>query len=182
MKTITLHLFTLTAIVLALSACSQKSAEQVGKDMATEKIDIAKGIGTAMQEKGAAAGESVTRGAGNVIKGMERGILQSGRAIEVDASLAASGLQITTIQNSDPGKNGKTHGLDAYVIAGKASNGTLKVLVFDALDHEIGRASVPLVRATDEAKYQRIPFEEQVSLSAISKAKFSFEPRVDGQH
>lgn len=67
------------ACVLALqvAACSRQTAEEKGKEPATEKIDMAKGIGDVLQEKGTAAAESVTSGMGKVLHGLEVYLLSS---------------------------------------------------------------------------------------------------------
>lgn len=54
------------ALALQLVACSKQTAEEKAKEMATEKVDMAKGIGDVLQEKGTAAAESVTSGMGKV--------------------------------------------------------------------------------------------------------------------
>lgn len=80
----------LSITLAAMTACSSQTAEEKGKELATSKIDVAKGIGDAMQEKGEAAGEAVTHGVGKIIKGFEKGVSKSGRAISADASLGAA--------------------------------------------------------------------------------------------
>lgn len=164
----------LIGIALALSACSRQTAQEKGTEMATEKLDIAIGVGDALQTKGAAAGESVAAGVGTVIKGLERGVLKSGREIVADKSLQAAGLSITRVQEAAPGDK-PTHGFDAYVIASAPAAGTLRMLAFDALGKEIGRASVKVELGADASSYLSFPLAPQVSLGLVSKVAFAFQ-------
>ncbi len=171
---------TLAAAALALAsitACSQKTAEEKGAELATEKLDMAKGMGDALAKKGEAAGEAVVGGLGTVVKGIEKGAVKSGRRLASDDSVKAAGLQITKVQDAQVDPEKKTsHGLDVYVVADKDAQGKLKVQVFDALDQEVGRTSVDLKRAADEGKFINVPLEEQLNLSQISKVSFQFKP------
>jgi hypothetical protein len=160
----------------ALSACSSKTAVEKGEELATTKLDMATGVGNALQAKGAEAGESVVGGVGTVIRGMERGVMKSGRSIVLDPALVAAGLKVTKVQDAAVDESDKPHGLDAYVVSASAVSGTLRVLMFDAMDNEIGRASVKIDRNADEAKYETLPLDPQVDQSAIRKVAFVFKP------
>lgn len=181
MKTSPLRTLVLTSMLFAfgaLTACSKQSAEEKGKELATDKIDTAKGIGVAMQEKGEAASEALTSGVGKVFRGIEKGVIKSGRTVAADASVDAAGLKITTVQNAAAGNEGTVHGLDAYILSTSETNGKLRVTVFDALDKEIARTSIDLKKSADEGKYHTIPLDAQLNLSAISKVAFEFKPLV----
>ncbi|MES2319219.1 MAG: hypothetical protein V4631_17210 [Pseudomonadota bacterium] len=163
----------------ALSGCDRRTAEEKGAALATEKIDIAKGIGDAMEKKGGQAGEAVTTGIGTVVKGLEKGVGKTtGRSIAADDTVTKAGLKITKVQDAPAGEEGKkrTQGLDLYVVADADATGKLRVLMLDNLDNEIGRATVDLVRSADEAKYQRVPVDELVMMTAISKLVISYKP------
>ena len=159
-----------------LAACDKRSAEEKGTDMATEKIDMAKGIGNALESKGGQASEAVTTGLGTVFKGIEKGVDKSGRVIAADESLAKAGLKVTKVQDALADEQHKTHGLDLYVVADAEARGKLRVLAFDSLDREIGRANIDLASAADEAKYLRVPMEAQVVLSSVRKVAVSYKP------
>ena len=58
---------------VSMTACSRQTAEEKGKAIATEKIDMVKGIGGALEEKGSGAAEAVASGVGNVVKGLGKG-------------------------------------------------------------------------------------------------------------
>jgi hypothetical protein len=179
MKNHQLRASILAAAVLAagfLTACSSQTAEEKGKELATGKIDMAKGIGVALQEKGEAASEAVTGGVGKVFRGIEKGVSQSGRAIAADASIGAAGLKITTLQDSGPDKEGQVHAIDAYIVSTGDASGKLRVTAFDVLDREIARTSIDLKKPADEGKYHAIPLDAQLKLSSISKVAFTFIP------
>jgi hypothetical protein len=160
----------------ALTACSRQTAEEKGKELATEKIDIAKGIGDAMQAKGEAAGDAVATGMGKVINGIEKGVNKSGRAIVTDASVDTAGLKITKLQDAKRDEEGKGKALDVYILSSADVNGKLRVTVFDVMDKEIARTSVDLKKPADEGKYHKIALDEQLELNAISKVAFEFKP------
>lgn len=178
------HKLFVTATFVALGAlagCDSRTAEQKGKDLATEKLDVATGIGTALEQKGSSAGEAVVTGLGNVMKGMEKGVNKSGRKIESDASVTKAGLKITKVQDApyepvEEGKKAAPPALDIYVVADAEAEGKLRVILFDVMDQEIGRASVQLSRKADEGKYQRVELDSQLDRAAISKLSFDFKP------
>lgn len=164
------------ACILCLAACSSKTAQEKGAEMATTKLDMATGIGDTLQAKGGQAGESVLGGIGALAKGMERGWMKSGRSIVVDPTLAAAGLTVTKIQDADAGGAREAHGLSAYVVSTLPVKGTLRVLVFDAMNQEIGRTSVQLDRGADEAKYEILALDAEIKQFEIRKVAFAFKP------
>lgn len=174
-----ISLFLGSTLVLCVSACSQKTAEEKGKELATEKIDMAKGIGVALQEKGGAAAESVAGGVGNVFKGLEKGFVKAGKKIVSDPSIESAGLQITRIQESLHGENGKMHGLDAYILSKAPAKGKLKVIVYDIQEKEIGRTSIEVDSQADEGKYYSIALDKKIDLNAISSVAFDYKPIVE---
>jgi len=161
------------AAVLALSACSQKTAQEKGAEMAGKELDTLAGVGDALQKKGGAAGESFSAGIGTMTKGMERGLLKSGREIVTDPSVRAAGISVTTVQDADAEK-AAVHGLDAYIIAKAPAAGTLRMFVYDALGNEIGRSSVSIELDAEAAKYQTFALDSQVDLKSVNKVSFAF--------
>lgn len=178
----------LCASALLLTACSSKTAEEKGKELATEKVDLAKGIGDALQEKGSAAAESVTTGVGKVINGITRGVEKSGRVATLTANAQQAGLQVTKVQLPDlPLASASAsseestspmehHAIDIYVLTSKQVKGTLKIKAFNALGQEIGRSKVALAQGADEAEYLSMPLDSHVDLQAISKVEVDFSP------
>lgn len=159
------------------TGCSDKTAEEKGAAMAAEKIDMVKGMGTVLEDKGAQAAESLTSGLGKVVKGVEKGIEKSGRTLVIDSSLMSAGLQVTKIQNLSVGAS-EGHGLEAYLVSNAAGNGELLIKVFDAMDREIGRSRVPVQTKTDDAGYIAIPLDTRVPLATIAKVAIEYQPKV----
>ena len=175
----TLCLAASLAAVGALSACDSRTAEQKGGDMATEKIDMAKGIGDALEKKGGIASEAVATGIGSVYKGVEKGVSKSGREIATDDSLKKAGLKITRVQDAPADEEGKkVNGLDLYVVSDADAHGKLRVLTFDLLGNEVSRSNFEIKRSADEGKYERLMLETLVPLSKISKLEISFKPHA----
>lgn len=167
-------LITLVMLLCLATGCSEQTAEEKGAAMATEKIDMVKGVGSALENKGAQAAESLTSGLGKVVQGVEKGIEKSGRTLVVEPSVTQAGLQVTKVQNLTTGADGN-HGLEAYVVSNQTCEGTLLVKVFDAMDREIGRSRVALQRPADDAGYVALPLDAQVPLGAITKVVVSFQ-------
>lgn len=162
----------------ALCACTPKSAQEKGVQMAGEKIDMMTGIGDALTEKGGKAAESIATGVGSVVGGVERGAIKAGRKISVDPSIAAAGLTVTKVQDPASAGDDASHGLQTYVVAKTAVDGTLRMIAYDALAREIGRSSVPLSLAGDEAKYIGLPLDKQVELRSVATVAFRFVPKT----
>ncbi|MFP5391566.1 MAG: hypothetical protein ACLGI6_08485 [Gammaproteobacteria bacterium] len=165
-----------TLLLALLPGCSRQTAEEKGIELATSKIDMAKGIGETMEKKGEAAGEAVFGGIGTVLRGAEKGIEKNGRQIAADASLAAAGLSVPTVNIAGVGEKGKNHGFDVYVLADKPAKGTLRAIAYNVAGKEMGRAKVDIQRDADDAKYTLMQFEEQVELSNVHKLAFQFKP------
>ena len=168
--------FALTVLIAALTGCSQQTAEEKGAALATEKIDLVKGVGSALEDKGAQAAESLTSGLGKVVQGVEKGIEKSGRALVVEPGVAQAGLQVTKVQNLTLGSEGN-HGLEAHVVSSQPCEGTLVIKVFDAMEREIGRSRVALQRPADDAGYVAIPLDAQVPLASITKVVVNFQQK-----
>lgn len=162
-------------VVALLAACSRQNVEEKGLAMATEKIDLAKGVGEAMERKGEAAGEAVLTGMGKVFNGAAEGIAKSGREIALEPSMRTAGLSVSTVQETPADAEAPKNALSAYVIATGAARGQLRAHAYDASGKEIGRASVYLSRQADEARYMLVPFDEQVHLEHIKKITFQFK-------
>jgi len=160
----------------ALCACSPKSAEEKGADMASEKIDMVAGIGNALTDKGGQAAESIASGVGTVVKGVERGALKVGRKLDIDPSLAKAGLAVSRVQDGTEAGDGAEHGLLAYVIASARAQGSLRMFAYDALGREIGRSSVPVAYGGDDAGYVALSLDKNVALGDVVAVGFKYVP------
>jgi hypothetical protein len=146
--------------------------------MAGEKIDMMTGIGDALTSKGGKAAESIATGVGTMVEGVERGAMKTGRKVSVDPSLAVAGLTVTKVQDSTDTGADAGHSMQTYVVATTAVDGSLRMFAYDALSREIGRTSVPVKLASDEARYVGLPLDKQVELHGIAKVAFTFVPKV----
>lgn len=164
----------LLAAALTLGACSRQTAEEKGRELASDKIDLVKGIGGALEEKGAAAAESVAGGLGKVVNGIGKGLEKSGRAIELAPSVAQANIKITKVQDATRKAEQSVHGLEAYVLSGAAIKGQFRVKLYDLLDREIGRTQVDFKQAADEGRYVSIPLDEHIDLNDIARVTFDF--------
>ena len=165
------------AALVALSACSEKTAREQGAALAGKKIDIVAGVGDQLQAKGAEAGESLTAGVGKVVKGIQRGVLKSGRGIALDPAVGQAGLEISQVADANAQAD-TAHALEAYVIASNGATGKLKLFAYDALDREIGRATASVALAAGEAKYVPFPLDAQVRLDAIARVRIAYAPQA----
>jgi len=164
----------------ALAASSSRTIQEKGRDMATGKLDFPTGISNALQATGTEAGESVIGGAGHVVRGVERGPMRSRRGIVVDPTLANAGLDVTTVNDLVADRGGVPLGLSAYVVSSASAKGVLHAQMFDAMNNEIGRTSVRIDRAADEAKYEALLLDPLVKRSDIRKIAFVFKPGAAG--
>lgn len=175
-------------LALLAAGCSRQSAEDKAKEMATEKIDMAKGIGDVLQDKGTAAAESVTTGVGKVLRGVERGVEKSSRQVVLSESAQKAGLQATKVQladagtgpaSSDAAQSAAGHAIDVYLVTSHDVAGTLKVRALNALEQEIARAKLPIKQSADDGRYARIPMPEQLDVQAVSTLEIDFAPAAD---
>lgn len=173
-----LRLTMMWAVMLAcLCACSRQTAEEKGKELATEKIDLVKGIGDALQDKGSAAAQSVAHGAGNVMQGASTGLEQALEWKLVNAeSLAQNGLDVTRVQRGLASeRSSKT--VDVYVVAKTAVEGTLTMSVYDVAQREIARSKADLKFGADDARYETLPLDARTDLALARQVKFEFKPK-----
>ena len=167
------------SVALAMTACDffNKTAEEKGKELASAKIDLVKGVGGVLEEKGSAAAESVATGLGKVLSGAGKGIEKSGTQIVLAPSVSQAGLDVTKIQYAlHYSGDEKPPVLEAYVIANANVDGKIKVQLFSLLDKEIGRAKVSVKQGADEAKYWSITLDKEVNTNDIAKVVFDFQP------
>jgi len=167
----------LMAVILMVTACDflTQTAEEKGKKLMESKLDLVKGAGDVLEDKGADTAETLTKGLGNVLAGAEKGIEKSSTKIALTPSIAESGLEVTSIQYASHQADSPPV-LEAYVIANEPVDGKMKVFLFNVLDKEIGRTSVALKQDADDATYLSIPLDKKVHTGNIAKVQFAFKP------
>ena len=154
-------------ILLPLGACKSreeklKAAQQKGQDLVETKARLVKGVGEGLQGGGKAGAEAVSKGVGEVVKGVSKGFdasLQS-VAVKVVPELGARGLQVTRATRKD-------RTVSVYVITDKAFSGPLILRALDDKGVEVGRAKVALKGEAGDAAYTDFPFDERTPMSAV---------------
>jgi hypothetical protein len=163
------------ACVVGLSACSRKTAEEKGAEMAKEKIDLVKGIGGVLEEHGSVAAESVAHGTGEVMSGLESGFEKSfGRRIVSSPALSDAGITVSKVQNATMQGDKPVHGIDVYVVADKDVAGKLKLIARDKRKNELARTSLPVKFAAGDGRYETIELDSRVALNEVMEISFDF--------
>ena len=167
----------LIASALFLSvACSRQTAEEKGKELVAEKAGMVKGIGDALQEKGAEAAQSVAHGAGNVLQGASTGLDEAfaWKVVSTD-SMSKSGVTVSRVQHGKAtDKSSKT--VDAYLIANAPVQGSLQMIVYDVAKREVGRAKVNVKMAANDARYETFELDERADLGLVREVSFDLQP------
>jgi hypothetical protein len=162
------------ACVVGLSACSRKTAEEKGAEMAKEKIDLVKGIGGVLEEHGSVAAESVAHGTGEVMSGLESGFEKSfGRRIVSSPALSDAGITVSKVQDAAM-QDKPVHGIDVYVVADKDVAGKLKLIARDKRKNELARTSLPVKFAAGDGRYETIELDSRVALNEVAEISFDF--------
>ena len=167
------------ALLLAgalLLGCSRQTAEEKGKELATEKIDLVKGVGEALKEKGAQAAESLAQGTGSVLQGAGDGFekafewkLTSGPGLE------QAGLSVPRVSKpASPASD--RNAIDVYVVAQREAVGALSMIAYDIKHREIARTSKDLKTSANSGNYETVTFDERAPLGAIREVAFDFVP------
>lgn len=160
-------------IVLNLHACSRQTAEEKGKALATEKIDLVKGVGDALNEKGKQAAESVAQGAGRVVQGVDEGF---GKAFEWQLSNSASmekaGLKVF---RAEPGPESE-HSVNAYIVASGAASGSLSMIAYDPVRREVARTRAGISMEAGSGRYETLFLDKRTPMRAIREIEFDFQP------
>ncbi|MCE1241331.1 MAG: hypothetical protein LWW83_15555 [Azonexaceae bacterium] len=163
-------------IALNLPACSRQTAEEKGKEMATEKIDLIKGVGDAIKEKGGQAADSVAQGAGKVLQGADEGF---GKAFEWQSSSSPSldqaGLKVSRIDRATPGPDSE-HSVNIYLVSNGPAAGKLTMIAYDSGKRELARTHADLKLASADGHYETLKLDERTPMKSIREVSFDFQP------
>lgn len=156
-----------------ISGCSQQTAEEKGKALATEKIDLVKGVGEALKEKGGQAAESVAQGTGEILQGADRGFSKAfDWKLANGEGMNAAGVTVTRVQQTPASSSG----VDAYLVATRDAEGVLLMLAYDARKQEMARVKVDLKIAAGEGRYQTLTLDERTPVKSIREVSFELLP------
>lgn len=161
-----------------LLGCSRQTAEEKGKELATEKIDLVKGVGEALKEKGAQAAESLAHGTGNVLQGAGDGFDKAFEwKLTSGSGLGRAGLSVPRVSKAASHvSNGSA--IDVYVVAEREAVGTLSLTAYDVKHREVARTGVALKITTNSGSYETMVLDERVPVNTIREIAFDFMPGV----
>ena len=161
---------------LAISACSRQTAEEKGKELATEKIDLVKGVGEALKDKGGQAAESVAQGTGQVFQGVGEGF---GKAFEWKLTNAAgmekAGLTVSRVDKGSP-SDGRKNEVNVYLVAARDAAGTLSMVAYDSSKREMARTRTEMRIGAGEGRYETLVLDERTPVNSVREVTFDFQP------
>lgn len=173
----------LTAVVVAtvLSGCSRQTAEEKGRALATEKIDLVKGVGEALKEKGGQAAESVAQGTGQVLQGVGQGFDKAFEwKLTNGAGMEKAGLAVTRVGQGSS-SDGKKHEVNAYLVTTREAAGMLSMIAYDSVGRETARASVNMQVGANQGRYETLVLDERTPTDSIREVTFDFHPGVSSE-
>lgn len=169
-------------VVLALLAgafllgCSRQTAEEKGKELATAKIDLVKGVGEALKEKGSQAAESLAQGTGKVLQGAGDGFDKAFEwKLTHGSGMVTAGLTVPRVGKA-ASRASEGNAIDVYVVAEREAVGTLSMIAFDARHREMARTSKELKIGTNSSSYETLVLDERAPVDTIREVAFDFVP------
>ena len=111
-----MRLIICTVIALVIGAgCDDRTAKEVGEDLAQEKVDLVSGAGEVVKEQGEKVANTVAQGVGNVLSGIAKGFDESlvQKEIRVDETLQQI-ISVNRAQSIDS-RASERKGLSLYV-------------------------------------------------------------------
>lgn len=159
-----------------LFGCSRQTAEEKGKEMATAKIDLVKGVGEALKEKGSQAAESLAQGTGKVLQGAGDGFDNAFEWKLANApGMGSAGLSVPRVGKAASHAS-EGNAIDVYVVAEREAVGMLSMTAYDAKHREVARMSKELKVGARSSTYETLVLDERVPVSSIREVTFDFAP------
>jgi hypothetical protein len=158
-------------LVFAVSGClcssreeKLKKAEEQGNLLVAAKAKLAKGAGEALKKEGSEAAETVTEGAGEVVKAVGKGFEKSLRDVKlmVTGDLEAKGVKATRAARAADGAN--PHVVSVYLTLDRPFTGSLLLLSKGRDGQETGRATAKLEEKEATGKYLDFEFDPRTPL------------------
>ncbi len=146
-------------------ACDKRTAEEKGRDLASNKLDMAQGAASALEERAQKLGTSVGHGVGDLVRGVGGGVddvLHPTVAVELDASARAAGVDVTRASRGDDVAGRGV--IVAHLTFASAFAGRLELRAFGADGTELGRG--------------RMDETVDIEASAATDARFGFDAAV----
>ena len=161
-----------------LFGCSRQTAEEKGKELATSKIDLVKGVGEALKEKGSQAAESLAQGTGKVLQGAGDGFDNAFEWKLTNApGMGGAGLSVPRVGKAASAAS-EGNAIDVYVVAQREAVGLLSMTAFDAKHREVARMSNELKIGANSSRYETLVLDARVPLNSIREVTFDFAPGV----
>ncbi len=130
----------LVPILLAGQACDKRTAEEKGRDLASEKLDLAKGAADVLKEKGGVLGKTTGQGVTDLIKGVGSGVKDSVNPpvkVELEKSASEAGVAVTSAHEGTGDATARN--IEVYGTFAKPFRGRLELRAFDEQGAEIGQ-------------------------------------------
>ena len=170
------RLFLMLLVVGTLLGCSKQTAEEKGKELATEKIDLVKGVGEALKDKGGQAAESVAHGTGEVWQGMEKGFNNAfDWKLTNGPAMTAAGLAVSRVQQASASTDAGNK-VDAYLTAARDAEAVLTMVAYDARKREMARTRIKLKIGAGEGRYETFVLDERTPVKSIREVSFDLLP------
>ncbi len=156
------------ASLVLITACDNRTAEQKGADAAKEKIDFVKGAADLVKKQGEDTANTVAEGAGNIIKGLDKGFDKA--LVEYDVripdSVPATLFSVTRAQRIEWSADEKKHGLSVYVSSQEGFEGTLRLIAYSDAG-EVGRSKADVKLGKGDAAYFDFVFDARTPLDVV---------------
>lgn len=175
----------LLGLVLLLScmvmSCKTKEeklqeAEEDGQMLVQEPSKMLKGAGDALKKEGKEAAESITEGAGELVKGITSGFDKS--MTKVDVKMAEGLEQKLTLGGVRKEASSDENGygtVSAFIDPIEDLKGVFTLKAFDAEGVEIGRSKYGADIAAGDAMYHDFKFDERTPMMQVANFELSFE-------
>lgn len=121
-------------------SCDKRTAEEKGRDYASEKLDLATGAAAALKEKGSGLGKTAGQGVGDLIKGVGSGVkdvVNPPVTVEPEKSAAEAGVTVNKANEGAGEANART--IEVYGAFAKPFRGRLELRAFDEQGVELGK-------------------------------------------
>lgn len=162
----------LAAIASGAGGCRSKTEEERGHAAAADKASFLKGVGEGLKKEGEQAALAVGEGVGKVVKSATGGVAGGFTSYDVvvEPSATARGLQVSRAElRTDAGAvaAGGTRPVSAYLVAGQAYSGPVRLLALDVAKKEVGRSNASVTLKAGDAAYVDFAFDERTPMMQV---------------
>jgi len=177
-----LHLLGLILLLAnAFTGCKTKEeklqeAEEDGQMLVQEPSKMLKGAGDALKKEGKEAAESISEGAGELVKGITSGFDKSLNKVDVRLAIEIQeSVELGRVSKSNAPDDDGNNTVSAFLDPKEDLKGVFTLKAFDADGVEIGRSKYGVDVAKDDAQYHDFKFDERTPMLQVSHFELSFE-------